>query len=281
MNETNAFSIAPSLEVTTRLALASSVHTFLTVGRLGLAPSATSLVGGPGLLGAPRGASSSTASTSAAQLAGNRDFAEMGVDGSWAPVDVAVLVYGSLDRLDQAFDDVDGSGSVSGQVAGLGSTGSLGLEGRIRLKPDLEGLTVEGVLAGVAVDTDPFSEDAAPHAGILAPTGSLSLNYQPRHGPVGGYLRVWGALPQGRLAPSETEVPAFCPERPTDPATPQERACSGIPGFGVLDVGAYLQLGQLRFDVSGENVFDTQGRATGAILGTGGAAVRTRLAFVF
>ena len=45
--------------------------------------------------------------------------------------------------------------------------------------------------------------------------------------------------------------------------------------------GSRYDDGQLRFDVVGENVGDLQGRWRGAALGTGGTAVRARIAFLF
>jgi hypothetical protein len=49
----------------------------------------------------------------------------------------------------------------------------------------------------------------------------------------------------------------------------------------LLDVGAAIAVGSVRIDVTGENVFDTQGTWRGALLGSGGQAVRARVVFLF
>ena len=96
--------------------------------------------------------------------------------------------------------------------------------------------------------------------------------------PAGFFLRLQGAAPQNRLSADEQADVALCPE---SLAVVPDRPCSGAPGFGTADIGVWLQVGQLRFDVVGENITDTQGAWRSAALGTGGTAVRARVAFVF
>ena len=107
------------------------------------------------------------------------------------------------------------------------------------------------------------------------------VRYAPSSLPAGFYVRVAGAVPQSRISGDEQLDPQLCPERPEDETVAQQTACSGTRGFALVDVGAYLALGQLRFDATGENLTDTQGSWRGAALGTGGQSVRLRVAFLF
>ncbi len=186
-------------------------------------------------------------------------FVESGVAVTSAAVDVDVVAWGSL-------RPSGGSRAVS-----VG-----GVEGRLLLKPGVDGLTAQAVVSGFAKNVD---GRAAPD--VLQPQAGVVVRYRPSSWPVGVFARVQGAVPQNRLAADELGNPALCPELPTEPGAAQTAPCSGADGFVTADLGASLQLGELRFDVVGENVTDTQGSWRGAPLGTGGTAVRARVAFVF
>lgn len=174
-------------------------------------------------------------------------------------VEAEAVVYGSARVVDRAVENV------------------VGVEGRATLKPGLDGLRAQLVLAGHAKNDDAGS----PVAGVLQPQGGLVLRYEPTAWPAGFFVRVAGALPQGRLSDDEQLDRILCPERPVDETLPQNGPCSGARGFATVDVGGFVQLGQLRFDASFENLTDTQGSWRNAVLGTGGAAARARVAFFF
>jgi hypothetical protein len=172
-----------------------------------------------------------------------------------------------------------------------------GLEGAATLRPGVDGLTVRASIAGVLVDALSSSSSSssavalieaaaivagaeAPVAGTVQPAAALQARWAPA-GPVALWARVSGALPQTRLSTEEQLDRALCPELPTSPDVPQARPCAGAPGFALVDVGATLALGQLRFDLTGENALDAEARWRGATLGVGGTSVRLRAAFVF
>ena len=156
-------------------------------------------------------------------------------------------------------------------------------DGAVQARLALAGVVVDeldegGVIAAVG--------DERPRAGVVQPQGALSLRWTPPAvatipGRFAFSAGVRGAFPQTRLSTTEQVDRALCPELPVDPDVAQTRPCSGDPGFALVDVGASFVVGQLRVDVDGQNVFDTQGQWRGALLGTGGTTVRARVAFVF
>jgi hypothetical protein len=167
-----------------------------------------------------------------------------------------------------------------------------GIEGAATLLPADGAVQARLAVAGVAVDE--LDDDGVvgalvderPLAGVVQPLGALSVRWTPAPaatlpGRFSFSAGVRGAFPQARLSLAEQADRALCPELPTLPEVAQARPCSGDPGFALLDVGASFVVGQLRVDVAGENVFDAQGRWRGALLGSGGTAVRARAAFVF
>lgn len=257
---------SPSLDVALRIALSRGLQGFAAVGSVERGDDAGALVAGPG--------HGRTLSASGAGMTrGSERFAELGLALQSAAVDVDALVFGGLRTPAPAIVD-----TVA--VASAADDGIYGLEGRFRLKPAIDGVGVAGSLAGVVVDEDVFGA-RRPAAGVIQPQGQLQLTWAPSSSPFGLTGRVWGALPQVRLSPDEERDPQLCPERPEDEELPADRACSGAPGFATVDVGAFLQLGQLRFDVAGENLLDHRNVWRGAVLGVGGAAVRARVAFLF
>jgi hypothetical protein len=167
-----------------------------------------------------------------------------------------------------------------------------GIEGIATVRPADGAVQARLVLAGVVEDALDDGGlvgalvDERPRAGVLQPQGALSLRWSPAPsstapGRFSFVAGVRGGLPQTRLSTSEQQDRALCPELPADPDVAQSRPCSGVPGFALIDVGVSFSVGQLRVDVDGENAFDTQGQWRGALLGTGGTAVRARVAFVF
>lgn len=256
---------APSLDGVVRAVFSPSLSGFVAAGSVERGDDPAALVAGPGH-GRVRSASP------AGSTRGSERFAEVGLALQSAAIDVDAVAFGSLRAAAPAIVDTI---AVAGPDAGV-----VGLEGRFRLKPAIEGVDVSGSLAGVIVDADVLG-DRAPAAGVIQPQGRLQLGWAPSSSPFGVYGRVWGALPQVRLSPEEERDPQLCPERPQDGGVPADRPCSGAPGFANVDVGAFLQLGQLRFDVAGENLLDHRNVWRGAVLGVGGAAVRARVAFLF
>lgn len=200
-------------------------------------------------------------------------FAEVGAYWAGNFVDVDVVGWGS--RRATLNSDSDGSAAQEALFAGL--------EGRARLRPGIDGVEASLVVAGYAANIDSSGDGSFDEVlgGVLQPQAGLVLRYAPTSLPAGFFLRVSGAVPQSRLSPAESEDPRLCPERPDDAALAQSAPCSGAPGFALVDVGAFLRLGQLRFDAVGENITDTQGTWRNAALGTGGAAVRLRVSLLF
>jgi hypothetical protein len=178
-----------------------------------------------------------------------------------------------------------------------------GVEAAATLRAADGALTMRLALAGVTADA--FAEDQGglwsallgrerPSAGTVQPQSALSLRWTPpsvpsalrvpsapSSSPFSFFGGVRGALPQTRLSAAEQRDRSLCPELPTTPGAEQVRPCSGAPGFALLDVGAAIAVGSVRIDVTGENVFDTQGTWRGALLGSGGQAVRARVVFLF
>ena len=264
---------SPSVDATLRVRLTGAVAMFVAAGSVEAGDDVAALVAGRG-----HGAAVVVAAP-AGTTRGSERFAEVGLSTRSAGVDVDVVVFGALRPGDVALVPVEGAVAVTPR-AGT-DEGAAGLEGRLVLHPSLDGLSVQATLAGVVVDSDVFTADEDARAGVIQPQGSLQVGYAPTSWPVGVYGRVWGAFPQSRLSAAELEDPVLCPERPTDALVPQDSPCGGAPGFAMADVGAFVRLGQIRADVSGENAFDMQGTWRGAALGTGGAAVRLRLALLF
>jgi hypothetical protein len=256
---------APSLDAALRIALSRGLHGFAAMGSVERGDDPAALVAGPGH-------GRVVTASQAGSTRGSERFAELGLALQSAAVDVDALVFGALRTPPPSIID-----TVA--VAGA-DDGVVGLEGRFRLKPAIDGVAVSGSLAGVVVDGDVFGV-RQPAAGVIQPQGQVQLTWAPSSSPFGLTGRVWGALPQVRLSPDEERDPQLCPERPEDAELPADRACSGAPGFATVDVGAYLQLGQLRFDVAGENLLDHRNVWRGAVLGAGGAAVRARVALLF
>ncbi|MDP2341306.1 MAG: hypothetical protein Q8O67_10125 [Deltaproteobacteria bacterium] len=233
-------SALPGGELGARLHLTNDVDVIATVGHLGHAADARAVLPGTAV-GDPV----------------TESFAEAGVQAKAGFVDVDTLVWGSLRSSD---------------------VGALGIEGRATVRPGVEGLSLQAVVAAVVADEDVLGEEQEPLAGVIQPQGGLELRYAPSSWPTGFFVRVQGAVPQNRLSADEAVDPALCPELVEGVL---QAPCSGAPGFATADIGAWLKLGQLRFDVVGENIGDLQGSWRGAALGTGGTAVRARVAFLF
>ncbi len=191
------------------------------------------------------------------------DFAEVGVDVDRGFVDVDVVAWGSVR-------------TPPDTGVRAGTIGAVGVEADVGLRPGLQGLDVR--LIGSAFVAD---DDRGPVSGVLQPQLGGVVTYAPPAWPVRFYVRGLGGLPHTRLSVDEAADRRLCPELPEDATLEQTLPCSGVAGFAVVDVGASLTLGQLRFDVAGENLTDTQGAWRGAVFGTGGTALRTRVAFVF
>ncbi|HEY1097612.1 MAG TPA: hypothetical protein VGF99_01735, partial [Myxococcota bacterium] len=220
-------------------------------------------VGGPGF-----------ATTRAFTTTTDDRFVEVGVNQRHAAVDIDVVAFGSA-RTRTVLDDVTSTDDPQGV---------LGLESRATVKPALDGLTATVSVAGVLVDDGVFAATSAPSSRTIQPQLGLYAQYQPTTLPFGLYARVVGALPQTRLSPAEQADPTLCPERAGADVLVADAACTGVAGFALVDVGAWLQLGALRFDVGGDNLLDQQGTWRGqppAGLGSGGAAARARVAFLF
>jgi len=269
----DALGFSPSVDATVRVRLTSGLAVYVAAGSVEAGDDVAALVAGRGHAAAPVIVAAPGATR------GSERFAELGLAGRSAGVDVDVVVFGALRPGDVTLVPVAGSDAVTPRAGD--DEGAAGLEGRLTLRPSLDGLQVQATLAGVVVDSDVFTADQDARAGVIQPQGSLQVGYAPTSWPVGVYGRVWGAFPQSRLSPAELEDPLLCPERPTDALVPQDSPCGGAPGFAMADVGAFVRLGQIRADIIGENAFDMQGTWRGAALGTGGAAVRLRLSLLF
>ena len=258
--------LLPGGEVGARVHLGADVDVMATIGHLSHADDARAVLRGPDPL--------EPAVRPAPPGAFNDGFVEIGVSGRSPAVDVEALGWGSwrsgpYDRF------VDNAGLFLRRHSDVAA---LGTEGRATLHPGVDGLSVQAVLAVVVVEENAFSAVQAPLGGVLQPQVALQLRYAPSSWPAGFFLRLQGAAPQNRLSADEQADVALCPE---SLAVVPDRPCSGAPGFGTADIGVWLQVGQLRFDVVGENITDTQGAWRSAALGTGGTAVRARVAFVF
>jgi hypothetical protein len=195
---------------------------------------------------------------------GAERFVELGVTSVGEAIEVGAVGFGALRATDAATDALDGV---------------VGVEGSVTLKPAPDGLRLRAALAGVVVDAATFTDAQAPAAGVIQPQVSVQASYTPTNQPFGVTLRVWGGLPHNRLALAEVQDASLCPEQAGDP--PRGGACSGVPAFAIVDVGAYVRLGQFRLDVSGVNALDVEGRYRGAALPVGGATVRARLSLFF
>lgn len=265
----DTFDIAPSVDVTARLRLMQAAWIFVSAGSVQTALAPGVLVQGPGhggsrvpLLPETRGAQGS-----------HERFVETGISLQSAAVDVDAVGWAALRRGDIA-------AVASGTNTSTDDDGAVGLEGRITLKPAVEGLLVRGSLQGVAVDEGVFSDAQGPKSAVLQPLGRFEVHYAPTAS-MGVYGRLWGGLPQSRLSANEELDPGLCPERGNAAAPVADAICSGVAGFAIVDVGAFVRVGVLRIDLSGENLLDVQGAWRDATLGTGGAAVRARAAVHF
>ena len=258
--------LLPGGELGARLHLGDGADVTATIGHLSHADSARAVLRGPD--------PDDDALRPAAPGVFRDSFAELGVAARSSAIDVDAVAWGSWrSGAHDRFVDDDGL-----FLARRPDVVALGMEARATLRPGIEGLSAHAVASVVAADEGAFSSAQEPLAGVIQPQGGLTLRYGPSSWPAGFFVRVHGAVPQNRLSAVEAVDTGLCPE---SLAEVQDRACSGVPGFAVADVGAWLKLGQLRFDVVGENITDTQGSWRGAALGTGGTAVRARVAFVF
>ncbi len=250
----DAGAVTPSLDIVGRVHITDSVDTFASVGSVEGGLDVAGLLHGPGF----------SAVTTAPPASVSDRFVEVGVATRHAAVDVDAVFFGSL----------------RDAKAVVGSDGVVGVEGRVTLKPGLDGLLVRGTLAGVVIDDAPLTTAQAPRSRVIQPQATLQAQYQPTTLPFGFYAGVNGALPQTRLSAAEEADASVCPERALTGLT-DGVACAGVAGFALVDLGAYLQLGQLRFDLGADNLLDQQGTWRGAVLGSGGASARARVAFLF
>jgi hypothetical protein len=156
---------------------------------------------------------------------------------------------------------------------------ALGLEGRGRMRFGPDGLIALGTLSAMVMDEgalfDVSERVAAP--GVLNPLANFELSYAPPAWPFGMFVRARGILPHGRLSPSEELDRALCPELPGDDELAagfaRTQPCSGAEGALLLDIGAHLQAGRVRFDVVGQNLLDREGRVRSEAIGTGGLGI--------
>ncbi len=258
--------LLPGGELGTRVHLLEGLDLLASLGHLAHADDARFVLRGPDPVDATL--------QPAAPGAFSESFGELGLSASSAAIDVDALVWGA--RRSGAPDRfVEGDRRFLQRRPDVGAVGA---EARATLRPGLEGLSAQAVLAAVVADESVFSALAEPQPGVVQPQAGLELRYAPASWPTGFFVRVQGAVPQNRLSSAEANDPLLCPER-VDGV--QERPCSGAPGFASADLGVWLVLGQLRFDVVGENLGDAQGLWRGAALGTGGTALRARVAFLF
>ena len=264
-NAVDVATLAPSVDAAVRVALTPSWQSFVAVGAVDRGDDPAAVVAGPGHGQVRRG-------SSLGDTRGSERFAEVGISGTSNAIDTDVVVFTSLRTPAPTV-------VAAVQVAGP-DQGVAGVEGRFRLKPDVSGLLISGSLAGVVVDED-FFGTRGPAANVMQPQGQLQIDYAPSSSPFRVFARSYGALPQTRLSTRELDDPQLCPERTEQTQAPADRPCSGVPGFLNVDVGAAVQLGQLRVDVTGENVLDQRNVWRGAAMGAGGAAVRARITFVW
>ncbi len=264
-NAVDVATLAPSVDAAVRVALTPSWRSFIAVGAVDRGDDPAALVAGPGHGQVRLG-------SSLGDTRGSERFAELGLSGTSAAIDTDVVVFTSLRTPAPAI--------VAAALVAGPDQGVAGVEGRFRLKPDVSGLFISGSLAGVVIDQNIFTERGAA-ADVIQPQGQLQLDYAPSSSPFRVFARSFGTLPQTRLSSGELNDPQLCPERTEQTQTPADRPCSGVPGFLSVDVGAAVQLGQLRLDVTGENVLDHRNVWRGAAMGAGGAAVRARITFVW
>lgn len=153
-----------------------------------------------------------------------------------------------------------------------------GTEARASLRPGLDGLVARGTLGVVSMDRGALLDVREPLAGVPNPAATLLVAYAPSTMPAGFFARARGLLPQQRLSRAEVLDVTLCPERPTGEelaaGVQQQQACSGAPGAFLLDVGAHVTLGRMRFDAVAENLLDQQGALRDEPIGFGGTSVR-------
>ncbi len=218
--------------------------------------------------------------------------AELGVRTSWAYLQGEAVVWGSTRSGALVLAALPGDALGRAQWVRGGIEQHAGMEARARvLFPERSGVSLSTTLAAAAASHSAGDLDTplsaltgdAPLAGVLNPTATALLSYEPPAWTfVGGFVRARAILPQARLARSEEHDRALCPQLPSD----DERAagavrtqpCSGADGALVLDVGAHVQLGRVRLDVVGENLLDREARVRDEAIGSGGVAVRALVA---
>lgn len=200
--------------------------------------------------------------------------AELGLDYALSWLHAEGVLYGTRrsGALTAGIDPRDEKG-VERVVSGPARTG-LGLEGRLRYRTFVDGLSGLATLGVLALDEGELfgEEPSAPASGVTAPFGVLVLDYRPSTSWFGAYARLRYALPQARLSPVEAKDPILCPESQQEP---QALPCRGSPGVGLFDLGARFQPSeQLSVDALIENVLDAPWHFFGDELAGGGLGAR-------
>lgn len=199
---------------------------------------------------------------------------ELGVDHalSWLHTEAVVYATRRTGALTSGIDPRDERG-VERVVLGPART-ALGVEGRVRYRTFVDGLTGLATLGLLAVDEgELFGEvPSAPASAVPPPFGVLVLDYRPSSSWFGAYTRLRYALPQARLSPVEAKDPMLCPESQQDP---QVLPCRGSAGVGLFDLGArFSPSEQLAIDALIENLLDAPWRSFGHELPGGGLGAR-------
>ena len=156
---------------------------------------------------------------------------------------------------------------------------AVGSEAGVTMATGIPGLRAHAALAGLAADSlsekGDWLSQRTPLEAVIQPQTFLGVRYEPQKMPFGLFVRVRGGLPQARLSTTEQASRAFCPELPQNDTIAQDSACSGAPGFALLDAGAFYDVafagtGGLRVDLALLNVLDQEVRLVGSRLGSGG-----------
>ncbi len=225
------------------------------------------------------------ATSPAPALSGASDFLEHGAELgvryalSWLQVETVLYAARRAGELTAGVDARDESG-VLRLVPGPERT-VLGVEGRLRYRTFVDGLSGLATLGALSVDEgappwELFGDTpAVPASAVTPPFGVLVLDYRPEASWFGAYTRVRYALPQARLSPVEETDPALCPEAARDPQT---SPCRGSAGIALFDLGAgFSPSERLRVDALVENVLDAPWRLFGHELPGGGLGARVTL----